>query len=136
MIDPKQTVRDWLLLDAGIVSDVTDRIYCGVLPQTYVADQDGLAITVKVRGGYSHEEMPVITPSMQIEVWGEQLKYAAVQALYEKIRGVLHGMDMIKIGTTMVMSSIEEVYGQDSTDPETGWAVTTGFFLMQMREVS
>jgi hypothetical protein len=134
LIDPNKAVRTWLMANTTITDLVGSRIFCGVLPQSYSAEKDGLAITVKVRGGSAHEYVPLIRPSMQIECWGESLQYESVRELYAKVYDALHGYNMISVGDTVILSSIEEVEGQDSTDPDTGWASVVSFYRMEMRE--
>jgi hypothetical protein len=136
VIDPNVAVRNWLLTSSDIVARVGDRVFCGAVPETYVADTDGEAILVSERGGTSHEYAPIISSSIQVECIAGVVQYAKTRSLYGLAYDLMHGYNRIPVNDVMVMSSIEEVRPQTSTDPDTGEAVTTGYFRMMMRAVN
>lgn len=136
MIDAIKTTRTWLLGESSITDIAGQRVYGGPLPEIYNAEADGHAITINVRGGSAHSEIPLVEPSLQIECWGPQLKYADVNALAGLVYDALHGKNMLIVGDVAIKSSICEVLPQPSTDPDTGWANNVAFYRMLMAPVS
>jgi hypothetical protein len=133
MKDPIATVVEWLSSDSGVTALVDSRIYGGLLPQDVVVDQDGPAITVQIRGGNADAEVPLIRPSVQIEVWAGPYQFQQAREVYRAIFDLMHGKNSISLTNGYILSSVEEVPGQDGVDPDTNWATVVSFWKLIMR---
>lgn len=133
MIDPIAANIEWLGSATSVTTDVASRIYGVVLPQDYNADEDGLAIVVSLRGGPSHEEMPIIYPSIELTVYGPKLAFKECLRVYRSVFDLMEGKNNIPLTSGYIMASENEVMGQTSEDFDNGWATVVSFWKLTMR---
>jgi hypothetical protein len=134
MIDSNLAVKTWLSSSQAITGLVGDRIYCGMLPEGYDPEVDGDAITFFTRTGTAHPELPLISPSVQIECWSQVHGQQRARAVYRAVFDLCHQKNHIDLGEAgYILSSTEEVQGQDLIDPDTKWAEVLTYYRLTMR---
>lgn len=139
MIDPNLAILTWLQTSSDLAALVGSNIFSPVLPEGFNAmassspDANQRAVVVRKRGGMSQPEIPVvIDPSFAIECWA--LEAPDATAIYGVIRDLMHGATSVDLGAAgFVITSQEEVPGQDVTDPETHWAMVFAYYHVKMR---
>ena len=106
-----------------LIALVSDRIYCPRLPEKATLP----AIGYFARGGTSTPYIPgIVTPSVQFDCWATDTEVAGVvtrgsiiaRQVYRALYDALQGIQNITVGAFQIMSSIEEVQGQDLVDVE------------------
>ena len=101
-------------------------VFAGKLPELYNPKQagHGLAIVVTVGGsaptdgGVAHPEIPIIDPRMQVRVWAGNYEFVRARQLDGAIYDWIHGKTaLVFSGIGFVLSALNQVLGQDMTDP-------------------
>jgi hypothetical protein len=134
MIDSNLALVTYLGRSTALTALVGNRIYCGMLPQGYKPEVDGRAITFLTRGGQADPELPIIRPSVQIECWAPALDSQGARELYRAVFDQLHQKNNIDLGAAgYILSSFEEVQGQDLVDPDTEWASVLSYYRLTLR---
>jgi len=141
MIDPALAIMTWLQSDSAITALVDSGNICSpVLPEGFSAlTESGApgkinrAVVIRKTGGKSQSEIPpVLDPRFAIECWA--LESTDAQQVYGLVRDLMHGANSIDLGSTgFIISSQEEVPGQDVADPETHWFFVIAYFNVMMR---
>ena|SRR5437016_745762 len=86
-------------------------------------------------GGAAHPELPLIMPRMQLTSWADVSQYDIARQLYAAAYDWMQRRNGISLGTAgYVISSLEQVEGQDIDDPHTGFATVVGFWKLMLRE--
>lgn len=132
MYDPTKTFRTWLLTDSATVALIADRIVGPDLPEG--SNPKLLAwMVLRTRGGRGqHPEAPIAYPSIQMSCYAPTAEQA--WALYQTAKSFVHGKTGVDLGAAgFVLSCLEEVQGQEFTDPDTGWPTVVAFFGATMR---
>lgn len=136
MIDTNILVRTWLAADTALLSllgrdEAGDPyLFAGQLPKDFNPG-NGIAVTLKVAGGTSDHETPIVRPRVQVTVWADVDRYQDAREVYREVHDWLHAKNMVDFGDLgTVLSSVEESHGQDITDPDTAWATVVVFFNM------
>ena len=133
IIDVNVILRTHLLLDAGLIALVADRIYAPNLPQNVTLP----AIALFVRGGVATPYIPgTPEPSFQITCWADRAANAreVYDAVYNCLQGIQNTDVVVGVDTYQIMSAIEETQGQDLQDPDAlNYFKTLGFFKVLMR---
>lgn len=139
-MDAILAVRTILLSDTvsgGIVSLIGQNVYGGQLPEHYNPEAsttaepggDGPAITLLVKGGLTHPEMPLQAVDVQVKVWAGNNANFIARSIYNRCFQVLHGLCMVAAGSAgLVKAILATVPGVDDVDPDTGWTVCLGAF--------
>jgi len=124
-------------VSGGIVSLVGQNVYGGQLPEHYNPEVsstaepagDGPAITLLVKGGTSHSEMPQQDVDCQVQIWAGVNQNFPARAIYERCYQVLHGLCNVQTGGAGLVNRIlAGTPGVDMVDPDTGWATIIGVF--------
>jgi hypothetical protein len=139
MIDLNLAVLTWLKASPALAALVGTNIFSPVLPEGFSAmassapDPAQRAVVVRKRGGYSETEVPpVFDPSFAIECWAMEAPDA--QQIYGVIRDLMHGATSVDLGSAgFVILCLEEVPGQDVTDPVTGWPMVFAYYHVRLR---
>jgi hypothetical protein len=110
-------------------------IYCGMLPEGYKPEVNGRAITFATRGGPGADpEVPIISPSIQVECWAPALCSQQAREVYRALFDQIAGKCNINLGANgYILSCIEEVHGQDLTDPDTQWTSVLAYYRLTLR---
>jgi hypothetical protein len=125
----------------GIVSLVGNNIYGGQLPEHYnpevnsTADPagDGPAITIIVKGGTTHSEMPLQNVDVQVTVWAGVNQNALARSIYERCFQILHGLAQQNLGAAGIAHRIlATIPAQDVVDQDTGWVMLLCAFNMML----
>jgi hypothetical protein len=137
-MDPIQCLIDLLSNDAALtallgtvdVDGVRPAIFGGALIEHY--DPTSLpALTIHVRGGQTHAEMPLAAASVGITCWAGINQFWLARkvygAVYDAIQRSAVGFDSGE-GTGRILLAYEETLGQDVTDPDAGWATVLSFY--------
>ena len=132
MIDSNAVIRAYLLTQP-VATLVTNRIYNPSLPAGYILP----AICYQTRGGSSDPYIPeIIEPSVQFRCYDDNPIDARTvyRSLYDALQGIQDVSITISGTTYHILSSKEEVQGQDLIDPDvpTLYYVLT-FFSIQFR---
>lgn len=145
-MDAILAVRTILLADVvsgGIVSLVGQNVYGGQLPEHYNPEPsttaepsgNGPAITLLVKGGTTHAEMPSQDVDVQVMVWAGTNKNFDARSVYNRCFQVLHGLCNVMTGVAgQVKRIIAMTPGVDMTDPDTGWATILGAFNVMIMD--
>ncbi len=131
MIDTNTAVRFILIADAALIATVPiAQIQAGPLRGGTALP----AVTLETVGGGTDENLPLISPMVQVRCWSEgnpeeaRLVYRLVHdALYDK-----RGVDLGANG--FLLSAREAVQGQDLIDPETRWPNVLSVFQFIFRK--
>ena len=147
-MDALLAIRTILLSDTvpgGIVSLVGQNVYGGQLPEHYNPEVestaepagDGPAITLIIKGGTSHHEIPLQDVNLQLAVWtGINENYLARQ-IYERCYQVLDGLCNHNLGGAGLVIRIHaETPAQDNVDPDTGWVMMLSGFGVLMGDTN
>lgn len=127
----------------GIVSQVGQNVYGGQLPEHYNPEAstsaepsgDGPAITLLVKGGSTHPEMPIQEVDVQVQVWAGVNQNYSARLIYARCFQVLHGLCMVSAGAAgLVKRIIATVPGVDLVDPDTGWSTIVGAFNVMIAD--
>jgi hypothetical protein len=120
----------------------TTPVFAGHLPEEYDPRQpgNGLAVVVRVGGsgvtdgGVAHTEMPIIDPRMQITVWAGNNLFELARKMDGAIFDWIHAKSSLDFGDMgFVLSSLNQVLGQDITDPS-GLATVVSWYHLTLRE--
>lgn len=145
-MDAILAVRTILLADevsGGIVSLVGENVYGGQLPEHYNPEAptaaepsgDGMAITLLVKGGTSHSELPLQEVDVQVQVWSGVNQNFNARAVYNRCFQVLHGLCNVMTGSAgQVKRILATTPGVDMPDPDTGWATIIGVFNVMIMD--
>ena len=131
MIDTNKAARLILIADAALIATVpAAQIQAGPLRSGTALP----AITLETAGGGMDDNLPLISPTVQVRCWSEgdpeeaRLVYRLVHdALYDK-----RGVDLGANG--FLLSAREAVQGQDLIDPETRWPNVLSVFQFIFRK--
>ena len=117
-------------------------VFAGHLPEKYNPKQtgNGMAIVVMVGGsgttvgGVAHTEMPIIDPRMQVKVWAGNNEFVRARQLDGAIFDWIHAKTSLDFaGIGFVLSSLNQVLGQDITDPS-GLVTVVSWYHLTLRE--
>lgn len=134
MIDSNEALMAWLFQCEALENLIGTRIYCGTLPRGYKPEVNGRAITFLNRGGSAEVEVPIISPSVQIECWAPERCHQQAREVYRAIFDWCHGQTNIDLGEKgYILSCVEELQGQDITDPDTQWASVVSYYRLTLR---
>jgi hypothetical protein len=111
-------------------------IYGGQLPEhfnpevTSSADPsgNGPAVTILVKGGTSHPEMPLQDVDVQVKIWTGVNQNASARTVYNAVLNALDGVIGVVNAGGQVKRIMATIPGVDDVDPDTGWAVCVGAF--------
>jgi hypothetical protein len=118
-------------------------IYAGHLPEHYDPRPTGQGVAIVIRvggsgttsGGTANAEIPIIDPRMQITVWAGINAYQQARTLDRAIFDWIHAKNNVDLGEAgFVLSSLNQVLGQDINDPSTGYATVVSFWHLMLRE--
>ena len=131
MIDTNKAIRLILIADSALIATVPAvRIQAGPLRSGTTLP----AVTIENVGGETDENLPLISPTVQIRCWAEEdpeearLVYRlGHDALYDK-RGVDLGVN------GFLLNAREAVHGQDLIDPVTKWPNVLSVFQFIFRK--
>lgn len=145
-MDPILAVRTILLADTvagGIVSLVGQDIFGGELPEHYNPEVtstaepagNGPAITMIVKGGTTHSEMPLQDVDVQLTIWAGVNQNLNARAIYERCFQVLHGLTGQSLGAAGTVNRILATQpAQDQVDPDTGWVMLIAPFSVMLTD--
>lgn len=138
MADPIKIIRALLLASTEVTSLLTQLddgsypVFGGVLPEEFNPESNP-AITISIRGGSSHSEMPIQDPSIQVRYWCGVNQFLLARQVYEAAYQSLHGISNLDMGDDgKIICLLEEVLGQDITDSEMGWATVMNTFGLKV----
>jgi hypothetical protein len=111
-------------------------IYGGQLPEHYNPEPptsaeptgDGPAITIVVKGGLTHSEMPLQEVDVQVTTWAGINSNVTARSVYVQVLFALHDLTNIVNNGGYVKRIIATVPGIDVVDPDTGWATCVAAF--------
>lgn len=127
----------------GIVSLVGNNVYGGQLPEHYNPEAsttaepsgNGPALTLTVKGGVTHPEMPEQEVDVQIMVWAGVNQNFNARAIYNRCFQVLHGLCNVQLGGAgQVIRILATTPAQDMVDADTGWATIIGAFNVMLMD--
>jgi hypothetical protein len=139
-MDAILAIRTILLSDTvpgGIVSLVGQNVYGGQLPEHYNPEVestaepagDGPAITLIIKGGTSHYEIPMQEVDLQLAVWAGINENQLARQVYERAYQVLDGLCNQNLGGAgRVIRIHANTPAQDNVDPDTGWVMMLSVF--------
>lgn len=142
-MDAILSVLTILAADSGIVSLVGTNIFGGQLPEHYNPEVsstaepagNGPALTLLVKGGSTHAEMPLQEVDVQIMVWAGVNENFLARAIYNRCFQVLHGLTDVRLGgagdVKRILATSPAV---DMVDPDTGWATIYGAFNVMVMD--
>jgi hypothetical protein len=163
MVDPNKLLRVWMLTPTMTIDGVdTDNpilavlasqagnnpppsppIFAGSLPEKYDPRQTGNGTAVVVRvggsgtttGGVAHTEIPIIDPRMQVVVWAGINEFEKARTVDRAIFDWIHAKARLDFGGDgFVLSSLNQVLGQDIVDATSGLATVLSFYHLTLRE--
>lgn len=126
----------------GIVSLVDQNVFGGQLPEHYNPEVstaaepsgNGPAITIDVKGGSTHPEIPLQEVDLQIRIWAGINNNYVARAIYSRCFQVLHGLTGVITDGGMVKRVLATIPGTDLVDSDTGWATIVGAFNMMIMD--
>ena len=129
--DVNKIIRAYLITCGtltALVGGATPRIYCPLLPENATLP----AVSFFVRGGDSDSYVPdVVDPSVQFDCWADNLMDA--RNIYNKLHDNLEGIQNVTVGTSKILSAIQEGHGQDLKDEIPGYFRVLTFFRFKIR---
>lgn len=137
MVDATTTFVNWVGAGSGIGGVPATRIVGGDLPDGAKPGAGEEWITLRCRGGESYPEIPDwIKPSFEVACWAADPVTA--RQIYLAFREIVHGALGVTVSVAgyddaFIAVALEEVQGQDVTDPETGWALVISYYQLTMR---
>jgi hypothetical protein len=129
MIDTNIIVRNWILAETAITSmlgtNANGSVYCGPDLPEHFNPTLGPAIQIIGSGGIPQPEMQGFVNDIKtIKVWADVENYAVARGVMCVIQDLLNGANNQDFGVLgRVVSCVEIRAPQDSSDPDTGWAV-------------
>lgn len=112
-------------------------IYGGQLPEHYNPEVqsteepkgNGPAVTMIVKGGTTHPEIPLQDVAVQITVWTGVNQNFNARSISNRVFQVLDGLVGVNTGGGgLVKRILASVPAQDSVDPDTGWVMLLNAF--------
>lgn len=138
MSDPVKIIRELLQANSGVTSLMTALpngnfpIFGGVLAEEFDPTSNP-GITISVKGGTTHSEMPLQYPSVQVTCWAGVNQFVLAREVYGAVFAALHGLNDIDFGDDgRLISCVEESVGQDITDPDAGWVTVVNSFQLRL----
>ena len=128
--DVNKVIRAYLVTCGTLttlIGGATPRIYCPRLPENATLP----AISFFTRGGDSNPNVPdVVDPSVQFDCWADNPIDA--RDVYNKLHDVLEGIQNITVGSSKILSAIQEGHGQDLPDEIPGYFRVLTFFKFKI----
>jgi hypothetical protein len=90
-----------------------------------VVNCNGPAITLVVKGGLTHPEMPLQEVDVQLTVWTGINQNLQAHTIYQACLLALHGLIYPIAGVKRILATVP---GIDVVDPDTGWATVVSAF--------
>ena len=121
-VQPYEVFRRWLLADAALAAEVTNRIYVGGLPDLLQALMPVKAIDVFTVAGNSDRYLRLDRPVFQVECYGPTL--ADARDVYLKLRAKrreVNSMQAVVGGNAYRFWTDEAMGGIDDIMPVTDW---------------
>lgn len=126
-------------VSGGIVSLVGNNVFGGQLPEHYNPEVnsaaepagDGPAIVIVVKGGSTHDEIPMQDVDVQLSIWAGVNQNFLARAIYNRCYQVLNGQNNIYLGGAgNIIGSRATIPAIDLVDSDTGWVMLTCAFNM------
>jgi hypothetical protein len=135
MVDSNAVFRDWLTTspaaDALLAIVPAAQIICGDLPESAVPQSNQQWLTFKTRGGFSDPEVAITQAHFELTAWaGDAL---TARAIYRAVFDLIHGKTGVQVASGFILASLEQIAGQDVTDPNTYAALVVSYFDLTMR---
>jgi len=131
--DTNSIIRAYLVTKTTLTDIVGQRIYCPRLPK----DASLPALGYFTRGGRSSSYIPgIVSPSVQFDCWGISSLAArqVYRAVYDNLQGLEKTAVVVGGNTYYILSTEEEVQGQDLVDIELpNYFRVLAFFSMMIR---
>jgi hypothetical protein len=123
-----------LAINALEASSYGITVYGGALPEN-IDPTSNPVVVVHSRGGTTHPEMPISDMSIMVTCWAGMNQFKLARALYGQVFRTLHGITDMDFGVDgCIIRCIEELPGQDVTDPDAGYATVVSAYTMMIRE--
>ena len=131
MIDTNKAVRLILVADGALVAVVpAARIQAGPLRSGTTLP----AVTLETAGGETDENLPLISPVVQVRCWSKS-DLEEARLVYRLVHDALHDRRGVDLGADgFLLSAREAVHGQDLIDPETRWPNVLSVFQFIFRK--
>lgn len=149
MVDIAVLVREFLLAQPGVTAALqpvagtpngnpNDAIYAASdLPEGF-SPIAGPGIQIVRSGGVSpYSEIPaLIQARVMIRAWADQEQYQLASDVYGAIRDSLNGAYNVALDEGFLLSAIETMQPQETTDPQTAWVCDYAFYQVIARATS
>jgi len=142
IFNPLPILLQSLFVSGPFPNDDFKRVYVGHLPQGFdpsfgpgVVVRVGAGTTAGTGGGAAHPEIPITSPRVQVTTLAGRQQYDIADQTYGVIHDWIHRRNGIDLGAAgFVLSSLEQVEGQQVEDPHTYFATNISFWKMMLRE--
>lgn len=137
MIDATEAMRQWLTSSSDLLALVpAARIVAGELPEHANPDAGQQWLTFFARGGPRHPEIKdLINASFGLTCWSRKGDHLGARAIYRAVSDLVYATLNQQVDEGVIIAAIEEVSGQDTTDPGTGWAICVCYIGLLLRPV-
>ena len=131
MIDTNKAIRLILIADSALIATVpATQIQAGPLRSGTVLP----AVTLETVGGETDENLPLISPIVQVRCWSKSDPEEA-RLVYRLVHDALHDKRGVDLGADgFLLNAREAVHGQDLIDPETRWPNVLSVFQFIFRK--
>lgn len=131
MIDTNRAVRLLLVADPALLATVpAARIQAGPLRSGTALP----AVTLETFGGFTDDNLPLISPTVQIRCWSEADPEEA-RRIYRLVHDALYDRRAVDLGADgFLLNAREAVHGQDLIDLETRWPNVLSVFQFIFRK--
>jgi hypothetical protein len=131
MIDTNKAIRLILIADTALITTVpVTQIQVGPVRSGTTLP----AVTLENVGGETDENLPLISPTVQIRCWSESSLEEA-RLVYRLVHDALHDKRGVDLGADgFLLNAREAVHGQDLVDPETRWPNVLSVFQFIFRK--
>jgi hypothetical protein len=135
MVDSNAVLLEWLTTspaaDPLLAIVPAGQIIAGDLPEGAAPQSNQQWITFKTRGGLSDPEVAITQAHFELTCWAGDSKTA--RSIYRAIFDLVHGRTGLQLTNGFVLAALEQIAGQDLTDPYTYAAQVVAYFDLTLR---
>jgi hypothetical protein len=129
--------------DTGVINVVGSNIFGGQLPEHYNPEVtstaepagNGPAITLVVKGGDTHYEIPLQEVDVQVTTWAGVNENGLARSVYNAVLAALDELIGVDTGAGGLVKRIHAgMPGQDIVDADTGWVMNVSAFHVMLMD--
>jgi hypothetical protein len=135
MVDSNAIFREWLTTspgaDAILALVPAAQIIAGDLPESAAPQSNQQWITFRTRGGFSDPEVAITQAHFELTCWSGDGPTA--RSIYRAVFDLVHGKTGVQLNSGFILAALEQIAGQDLTDPNTYAALVVCYFDLTLR---